>query len=471
MNSDKRGEDLAARGPAASAELSGAHAVEPACAAAASSSTLSLTPEAHASAAEAFRVHDPISSWLDILERLLPGREAERRGVRDEIEDHLRARTHDLMIEGKTERQAVAIAVAELGDAADVAHRFAASDTARTRRKLMNIGAVAFCGIALASGIAAFQMQPPPVPAPISVYESTRESGVAATITVSSQVDTNWEMFFEAAAKSVNLKPQVHWNAINAVIPNDEVRKDNPLPIQFGPLPLGDALDIINDALNVQGESGIDFRVRRGLLVISTVRHFDQQEMTLATYDLSDLLNSMSARLLEAPAAQAPIVHGGPFQAPRADPMMIENWRSRTLNDISVLVTSLVHPSQWRSPDAVATVNSFGSKLFINAPARFHPQIEWVLDEIRRDAIKAAAGNEAARSAIAAAPVVAQPASVGGGVAGGGRGGSAGGAAAGTVSVPASTTPTAPAAPAAPTSISPPNAPAAPSAPKSPESK
>lgn len=404
MNND---DTSASRGTEIPAELGVANGVQPAGAAASLSHAMSRTPAAQAGGPDTFRTHDPISSWLDILERLLPGRDTDRRAMRDEIEDHLRARTHDLMIEGKSERQAVAIAVAELGDAADVAHRFAASDTARTRRKLMNIGAVAFCGIALATGIAAFQMEPGP--ARVSVYESTRESAVAATITASSEIDTNWLKFFDEAAKSANLKAQVHWSQINAVIPNDEVRLDNPLPIHFRSLPLADALDLLNDALNVPSESGIDFRVRRDMLVISTVRHFDQQEMTLATYDLSEILNTMSARLLEQQAAPVPVPFGvgGGMMIPRPDPMMIDNWRTNTMARISQLVTSLVHPDQWRSNEAVATVNSFGSKLFINAPARFHPQIEWVLDEVRRDAINAAVRDEEAARA-AASPVASQ---------------------------------------------------------------
>lgn len=67
---------------------------------------------------------DSTRSWLDVLEKLLPVPEQERKAIRDELASHLRERVRDLTIAGVSEHEAVRTAIAELGDAAELAKSY-----------------------------------------------------------------------------------------------------------------------------------------------------------------------------------------------------------------------------------------------------------------------------------------------------------------------------------------------------------
>ncbi len=91
---------------------------------------------------------DSISGWLDVLTSMLSLPEAKRVQVRDELEDHLRSRVDDLLITGVAEPEAVRIAVAELGETAELAQLIShAHSRANPRRRMMN-GALILAAIA-----------------------------------------------------------------------------------------------------------------------------------------------------------------------------------------------------------------------------------------------------------------------------------------------------------------------------------
>ncbi|PCI06961.1 hypothetical protein COB72_11135 [bacterium] len=82
---------------------------------------------------------DSISTWLDVLTAMLVMPDTQRLQVRDELEDHLRSRVDDLLIMGKSEPQAIRIAVAELGETAELAKLITHAHTkSNPRRKIMN---------------------------------------------------------------------------------------------------------------------------------------------------------------------------------------------------------------------------------------------------------------------------------------------------------------------------------------------
>ncbi len=95
---------------------------------------------------------DPIDRWLDVFVRLLRVPRADAQRIRDELEDHLRARVDDLMVTGQPEPEAVRIAVAELGETAELARDFAAARTSPRRRMLMQATVLAATGIAIVTG-------------------------------------------------------------------------------------------------------------------------------------------------------------------------------------------------------------------------------------------------------------------------------------------------------------------------------
>ena len=95
---------------------------------------------------------DSISSWLDVLTSMLAVSESQRDQIRDELEDHLRSRVDDLLIVGKPEPEAIQIAVAELGETAELAKLITHAHTrTNPRRKIMNTAliAVALGGMSL----------------------------------------------------------------------------------------------------------------------------------------------------------------------------------------------------------------------------------------------------------------------------------------------------------------------------------
>ncbi len=106
---------------------------------------------------------DSISSWLDVLTSMLAVSESQRDQVRDELEDHLRSRVDDLLIVGKPEPEAIQIAVAELGETAELAKLITHAHTRiNPRRKLMNtaliavaLGGMSFGGFTLFTGTGA----------------------------------------------------------------------------------------------------------------------------------------------------------------------------------------------------------------------------------------------------------------------------------------------------------------------------
>ena len=82
---------------------------------------------------------DSISTWLDVLTAMLVMPDTQRLQVRDELEDHLRSRVDDLLIMGKSEPEAIRIAVAELGETAELAKLITHAHTkSNPRRKIMN---------------------------------------------------------------------------------------------------------------------------------------------------------------------------------------------------------------------------------------------------------------------------------------------------------------------------------------------
>tara|TARA_R110002072_G_scaffold42064_16_gene118338 strand:+ start:31975 stop:33288 length:1314 start_codon:yes stop_codon:yes gene_type:complete len=95
---------------------------------------------------------DSISSWLDVLTGMLAIPESQRTQVRDEFEDHLRSRIDDLLIVGKPEPEAIRIAIAELGETAELAKLISkAHQHAHPRRKTMNIAmiTIAIAGLSI----------------------------------------------------------------------------------------------------------------------------------------------------------------------------------------------------------------------------------------------------------------------------------------------------------------------------------
>ncbi|MEO0632125.1 MAG: permease prefix domain 1-containing protein, partial [Planctomycetota bacterium] len=120
---------------------------------------------------------DPIDRWLDVFVRLLrvPKQDAQR--IRDELEDHLRARVDDLMVTGQSEPEAVRLAVAELGETAELARQFQTAAKPHRRRTMLAASAIMSAGLIASAVLLTQQTAPPPLAAPGSLAEVGDEAG------------------------------------------------------------------------------------------------------------------------------------------------------------------------------------------------------------------------------------------------------------------------------------------------------
>lgn len=98
---------------------------------------------------------DAIESWLDVLVSMLNLPGDQRDQVRDELEDHLRSRVDDLLIMGKTEREAIQTAIHELGETAELAKLISSASRTRTsfRRFAMNATFFVLAGSVLTASV------------------------------------------------------------------------------------------------------------------------------------------------------------------------------------------------------------------------------------------------------------------------------------------------------------------------------
>ena len=104
---------------------------------------------------------------------------------------------------------------------------------------------------------------------------------------------------------------------------------------------------------------GLAYRVQDGRIIFSSQAFFDRQETVLVTYDLTAAIG----------ARQGDIDGGATTQ--------------EVIDSIKQLVTALVHPDLWAENGGdLARMQTYGTKLFVSAPSRLQPKVQWVLAEM-----------------------------------------------------------------------------------------
>lgn len=285
---------------------------------------------------------DPIASWLGVLERFLRLPPAEAREIRDELDSHLRERVRDLMIEGRAEADAVGRAIAELGEAADLARRFRGARRARKRRFLMNVSMLALAGGAMALSLVAVT-QPGAGPAAVAVFQE--QPAERAGPRVSGQFSERplaevLSQVAQAAAPAVLIR----WRELESA----GLRPDMPVTVSIRERELAVAIEILNDVLQVDGPSRLDARLVEGSLEIATAEFFDLRERILASYSLRGVIND-----------------------------------DVTADEVRELVVMLVEPELWEHAGGiVASIYALGDRLFVNAPPRMQRRVAWILGQL-----------------------------------------------------------------------------------------
>ncbi|QOI99737.1 MAG: hypothetical protein HRU70_04280 [Phycisphaeraceae bacterium] len=311
---------------------------------------------------------DSVSAWLDVVVTLsgLPGDES--RDVRDELEDHLRTRSRELMLGGMSENDAARTAIAEIGDAATLAKGLRGAKARKPRRTVMAWTTIGVVGVAAATaGILAVKAPGDPMvrtsvyaPATSPDAEKVRAVKIAAT------PDMTFGEFFQGLGKAAGMPVVVHWPQLHALAHSSdgpEIAAVEPLGVEFAPLSLIPALDLLNDSLNLTPDNRVEWRLVEGTILFASTAYFDRLETSLVTYDLGSL-----------PATLASGEHR---------------------DSVGEMIPRVVEPTLWADHGGDrATLTVFAGRLFVKAPRRVHDQIEWVLSEIRK-------GSDAAPTASA----------------------------------------------------------------------
>lgn len=376
-------------------------------------------------------------SWLDFLETLLPLSDTERKGIRDELASHLRERVRDLTLSGTNEHDAVRIAIAELGDAADLAKsyshvkslwpRWARSNTMKVTLASVLVVSLVVGGFAL-RGIGQQQQAEQSLQQAQSAYKAAladvlqssdkawweaRSANENATPNASSPLfagrlrletpatpadqfpdvpvnftqDTNWRALFETIATTAKMGLVTNFNVIESEL---GISGDSTIGMDIHGMKLQAAIQMLNQDVVRVADNKLAIRVHDNTIEVATERYFDERESETRTYSLDALVRQHIEK--SAPASPSRL------QA-----------EERVGEQVVGILQDMVNPNMWVSNGgSLSSMRQFGSKLFITAPQRHFKSIEWVLTEIGAfDTSHAAASPRAKPSPFAANPTVA----------------------------------------------------------------
>lgn len=302
-----------------------------------------------------------IAAWLHALARRMNVPASERMAVCDELDAHLRQRVQELMLCGMSEATATEDAIEELGDAEELAKRYTRAYTHPRRRRIMQIGMLGIAGAALVTAIVTLSGPGSVIPA--SAFQPVREEPPAELrdVKVTADLSLRWGDFFQAVGQGAKLPVFVHWPQLRALggAEAPTISPDNGIGVELRGFSLDAAITLLNDHANLSADSGLAYRVQDGRIVFSSQAFFDRQETQLVTYDLSAAI-----------AARQTDLDGGATT-------------QEVVDSIKQLVTTLVHPDLWADNGGdLARMQTYGTKLFVSAPSRLQPKVQWVLSEM-----------------------------------------------------------------------------------------
>lgn len=336
-----------------------------------------------------------ISGWLAMLSRMLPRGQAD--SIRAELETHLTDRVRDLMVGGMDENQATQRAIAELGEAADMASKYRALQTEPRRRLIMYGSIFAVCGAALALSIAAItgnRTQPVAINAPVKntaqpqtsfpvefQYQLTEQEyadhlkDVQLTLSFVTQpasielaglrFDADFNAatakdVFEFVGKIVKNPVHAYW----AQLAEAGIKPETPVTLKAQQAGIDAVMRAVNEAVAMPRPQ-VDWRLTDGILEFSTRDFFDRREEKLSIYDLSKIIASRQETYHEE--------------------------REKVVEEIASLIREFVYSDGWHENGGdLAKMTIVGDRMFVEAPQRYHTQIKWMLDQLPAGAKHAA---------------------------------------------------------------------------------
>ncbi|MBX3317442.1 MAG: hypothetical protein KF902_11340 [Phycisphaeraceae bacterium] len=313
---------------------------------------------------------DAVGAWLDVLMGLVRLGSAEKRAIRDELDSHLRDRVRDLMLTGLHESNATREAIAELGDAAELAARYARASKSPARRRIaMNLGLFGMAGAALVTSLMALSGGGDPSHPEISVYAAPGQQRQAVPIGRVSVTGKPLEEVLRGVAQSAGKRLSVEWNSLAplGLEPVTEVTldvADGDLAQVFGAINAGTVRGEVASGIDHGGV--MDYRIADGVLRVASAHVFDMEERVLVTIDLS--------------AAQL---------------------RGVAEDEIHSLVTTFIEPDGWvDNGGEIAVMSIVGTKMFVKAPPRVIEGVRWIVRECGIDSSAITPSAESQQSAV-----------------------------------------------------------------------
>jgi hypothetical protein len=314
-----------------------------------------------------------IDAWLAVFARLMHLPEPVRQSIRAELREHLRERVRDLLLSGGAnvdERDAVRIAIEELGETAQLARRFEAANTPKSRRRTLMHATLLLAGAGvIAAGVVTFNTNnnnpntsPAPAPGMIASAcfgeanaepaDAPPKSFTEAKVTLAA--DTRLRDAVEAVATQAKVGLTVDWDEIQQA----EIDPEGLLGLSLTEVPAPAALSRIAEAAG-GGEwpNTLDWRPREGGIEFGVRHKLDAREIELITYDITSTIAIIGDQFCES--------------------------REQAAEQVAQLLHAMVDPELWRDNGGdLAHMSLVGGRLFVQAPARMQTKVKWVLDQL-----------------------------------------------------------------------------------------
>lgn len=154
-------------------------------------------------------------------------------------------------------------------------------------------------------------------------------------------------------AKQMQLPLHVRWDRLD----QRDVHKDSQVVIVGRDLEVPEVFKRINEGEAFQ-HATLDFRADHGVLEIADREFFDRRERTLATYDVSAVLDGRTSE-----------------------------DRQKVMEEVAKTITQFASPEDWRENGGeLGVLTAVDGKLFVEAPPRMHRQVKWILDQLKGEA-------------------------------------------------------------------------------------
>lgn len=374
--------------------------------------------------------HSAADAWLDVFTTLLrlPARQTAE--VRDELGDHLRNRVRDLILLGTPEPDAVRRAVAELGDAADLAARYRHARTDPTRRTIMYGSLLGLSGAALIVGSAALFTGPrtdPPQddaarqetarfvvdmlaaraanePEPMVITDLLAHAGEAA------QRGNNPELLGYLRARTAEALAlqasrddfpgaQVLWPEAPGGHDAETIGGVS-MDVDFDQVTLSDALQFLEkvlgdrpvrpdwarlEQLGLQRDTAVTIRGSK----MSLPEFFTALNQTLTLPREQAVDFRFSNRVMEIADRETfdrreitlAVYDLAPVLAARG--VQGDDARSNAIEEVTGVIKTFVEPASWVDNGGdLARLKVVGDRLFVEAPRRFHKRIGWIIGRL-----------------------------------------------------------------------------------------